>query len=692
VAVGEGKFQLYAKIDPPLKAGTYRFTTRQQLAASNSHGALDSDDLAVEELQTHVRVRSPQYVLPPDQVLSTFPPAGREGAFGSRLPQVVIRRRTLPWERSVDDAHPDEPWLALVLVAEGEAELKLNQKVADCVTPGVHLDPPADAEQGNTLAVRQSTVHRIFPTREEVRLLAHAREVDINDTELMLGDDDGFLAVVIGNRLPLPAKDPAGKEAPVKYLACLVNLCGQWDKLLDKAPPHVEVTLMPERLTDLTYSLAEVDHATMNLSTAPHFGATLPKGAKAAAATRTAINRPVVDTGGAAPYAGASGWASVSQQAEVANLYTQMAAPFQLAAVSGFVSGSFVTIDPELRFPVLLHWSFTSTGDETFQSIMEHLDSGLLGTEGKSPARSGRPPLEVVETGHTGLAHRLRGGDEVRSWYRGPFVPHPTEDPPEGRLALAHAADQVRTVVPDGREDISLASAFEIGRLLALSLPSVISALVRWRQRGYQAANLLGGYAGAELVELLAGIDLEVDRAIGGRIGAFLATKLVDRPAQVIGDPSPLATSGRAVLEDRAVNEVLAVGLGLNPAVLKGTPDAVLGGLQKTKLRDVPATEMSFAQQREALAPQLATRFSRAAVQALAPQLREGTLDLGAAVRLPTDLQTQLASAATPDVGVLRRRLDLDVDLGSLPHGADPLDLLMHATPMDPDDDEEAGR
>ncbi len=341
---------------------------------------------------------------------------------------------------------------------------------------------------------------------------------------------------------------------------------------------------------------------------------------------------------------------------------------------------------------MLLHWSFTSTGDETFQSVMESLDSGLLGTEGKSPAKSGRPPLEVVETGHTGLAHRLRGGDEVRSWYRGPFVPHPTEDPPEGRLALAHAADQVRTVVPDGREDISLASAFEIGRLLALSRPSVISALVRWRQRGYQAASLLSAYASSELIGLLAGIDLEVDRAIGGRIGSFLASKLVDEPSQVIGNPSPLATAGRAVVEDRTVNQVLALGLGLNPALLKGTPDSVLGRLQDTRLRVGPATELSFIQQREALAPLLATRFSRAAVQALAPQLREGTLDLGAAVRLPTDLQTHLDSAATPDLGVLRRRLDLEVDLGSLPHGADPLDLLMHARPVDPDDEEEAGR
>ena len=142
-------------------------------------------------------------------------------------------------------------------------------------------------------------------------------------------------------------------------------------------------------------------------------------------------------------------------------------------------------------FPVLLHWGFTSTGQVTFRRLMEKLSSGLLGTEDPKPAEEvvGRPPFESVETGHIGLAHRTRRGDGVRSWYRGPFVPHPTADPPEGRLPLAHSADQVRVVVPDGREDISLAAAFEIGRLLALSRPSMVSSLMRWRQVGYQAAQ-----------------------------------------------------------------------------------------------------------------------------------------------------------------------------------------------------------
>ena len=93
--------------------------------------------------------------------------------------------------------------------------------------------------KGNCLVVRQSVLEKILPSRKDVPLLAHAREVDIHDTELMMGDDDGFLAVVISNRPPRRrASTPTAKPTPVKYLACLINLEGQFHRLIPEAPPH----------------------------------------------------------------------------------------------------------------------------------------------------------------------------------------------------------------------------------------------------------------------------------------------------------------------------------------------------------------------------------------------------------------------------------------------------------------------
>jgi hypothetical protein len=129
-----GTFRLYPYANPPLTAGKYTVT-----------GEVTGMPGSVEPLQTALDVTAPRFALPPDQVLSTFPPASARGAFTSRLPQVVIRRRTLPWERSeftaggqpLSDLTPEQrrtttprPWLALVLIAEGEGSLLSDVPVA----------------------------------------------------------------------------------------------------------------------------------------------------------------------------------------------------------------------------------------------------------------------------------------------------------------------------------------------------------------------------------------------------------------------------------------------------------------------------------------------------------------------------------------------------------------------------------
>jgi len=649
MAVDEGTFRLYSRIEPPLTAGDYRLTSTQDLRASKPGRSFEPADLPVEALDTHVRVRSPQYQLPPDQVLSTFPPAGTEGAYGSRLPQVVIRRRTLPWERSVGDGHEQEPWLALVLIAEGEAAIRLNEPVASCVTTGVDLDEPADSELGNCLAIRKSVVDRIFPTHEEVRLLAHAREVDIHDTELMMGDDDGFLAVVISNRLPLPGRDAEGNEVPVKYLPCLVNLCGQFEDLLDKAPEPRGFTIMPVAEAEMSLvTLADIDHASMGsvqyAAGTRLLDGVLPKAAPGKQPTRATT--AALDQTMATPYEPQAGWAKQGAAKGISDIYSEMAQPFRSGVVSGYLGtgGGMTLLDRELVFPVLLHWSFTSTGQLTFRRLMEGLNSGLLGTQGTADA-TGRPPFESVETGHVGLAHRTRRGDPVRSWYRGPLVPHPTADGPEGRLPLAHAADQIRVVVPDGREDISLAAAFEIGRLLALSRPSMVSSLMRWRQLGFQAAQLKAVFAGeGSILEELEQHGLVVDRDIGGMLGAVLAGAIAEQPGLFLGEPSPLVDPGRPVLTDVAANTVLATGFGFNPKVLSGTADSVLGSLQTTPVKvprgDLPADVNGI---RQVLTPRLRQRFEAIATDAV---LTDGVED-----RIDVVIKARRAGRATAPEG-----------------------------------------
>jgi hypothetical protein len=313
-------------------------------------------------------------------------------------------------------------------------------------------------------------------------------------------------------------------------------------------------------------------------------------GAGTGGAFQPTTGRVAATSSGTAPAVSAATWSAAPSRHLDANVYTQMAADFTASIVD-----IAVQLDPVYRFPVLLHWSFTSFGDTTFRSLMEGLDSGLLGTvpppappgsagSAGSAAKDPRlPPLEIVETGHVGLPHRLRRGDPVRSWYRGPFVAHPTTDPPAGRLPLAHAADQLRIVVPDGREDVSLAAAFDIGRLLALARPSMIAALMRWRQTGYQTkrTDAVWGEFASFLTDVLH-IDT-TDATLSVRLGRSLAGALLAQPARLLGDPRPLVDAGRPLAVPGPPEAVLAAGFGLDRAVLSGDPATVLG-----RLRDTP--------------------------------------------------------------------------------------------------------
>lgn len=602
MAVGEGKFKLYSKITPPLQAGLWRFQANQDLSASTPSGGLDANDLKVDQEDVHVRVRSPRYIMPPDQILSTYPPANSFGSYGSRLPQVVIKRRTLPWERELEGAPEYTPWLALVLIAEGEASLETGVDVANCVTPGVTLGGVADVAKGNCLVVRKSVIDKVFPTQNDVDLLAHAREVDINDTELMMGDDDGFLSVVISNRLPVPGKDEQGNPVPVKYLACLVNLEEQFDVLLERSPdPVFQTPHLTQRVAIATHAAVD-DHMVMGTAHAqaqvqevasapsPRASAAEPRAMPADVGASSLKVKSAAAKTAATPYKSQSQWSIQSlEHASSAEIALQMASSFRVVQSAGIG-----LLDKEYRFPVLLHWSFTTTGDTTFRSLMENLDSRLLGDVGSEPAKlDGRLPLEVVESGHVGLNHKTRDGDEVRSWYRSPLVPHPTLASTAKRLDLAHSSDQLRIVIPDGREDLSLATAFEVGRLLTLSQPSIIASLMRWRQGHYHAARLKSYLKANSTIweELLGPNMLEEVEKLGPKVGRFLVDAIVRQPEILLGQPRPAVTPGRSLDIDRDVTEVLAQGLGLNSNILKGDPATVLNNLREM---EVPMEDFKF--------------------------------------------------------------------------------------------------
>jgi hypothetical protein len=604
-----GFFILHSAAIPPLVAGDYRLQGTQEVAGGPT-----------APYTGHVRITSPRFALPPDQMLSIFPPANSEGAYEARLPQVVLRRRTLPWERALDAANRRTPWLALVVIAEGEGQLSGDTPVKDCVTPGVTLTGPNDVDTGIYLAVSQTVVNKVFPTAEDLQLLVHVREVDLNDTELAVGDDDGFLAVVLANRLPQFDRQNC---KPVRYMACLVNLEGQLNALPapEQNPPLVfnAVALVQD---------VRVLAANVNLTT-DHY--VMGQGVKLGAAqvvSGAGGPAPVAPSASASPKQATIKTQSWSVTQASVNQVAVSAAPAEAGRlVRDAMSEGFrfplewYLPEPVYRFPVLAHWSFTCTGAGSFETLMKGLDVGLLGTlpadpfaavkpdcappqkgDAPPPTKPPRPDPEVTETGHVGLPHLTRRGDPLRAWYRGPFTLHITErEKPEadGRLALAHMSDQLRRIVPDGREDLAQAAAFEIGRLLALSQPSIVAALMRWRreQFGAERARQIAAAAMSKVVLVAPALNCSI-QDLGQLAGKQLILAASKAPDKVLAPNRPLVDPGRP-LKYLAGNldQIIADGFGFSLDVVKGASSiqGVVAALNKATVPQATAARFDPA-------------------------------------------------------------------------------------------------
>ena len=431
--------------------------------------------------------------------------------------------------------------------------------------------------KGKYLEVTKDIVEKVFPCQDELDLLCHVRKVDLNDTELALGDDDGYLAVVLANRLPQPATPKQGESeaTPLKYTAYLINLEHQIDKLLATEPAPspffnaLEATVLVDAELMRAAPEATLDQIAMQLgpgAASAHLEG--PVGAGEAAGP------PKLSGGEVVSFQAAQGLEPASSAWATGPVGKSAITAGDLSVASnykhGLNDGILQVFSPRYRFPVLVSWDFVCTGDGGFERLMNELEVGLLGTLGEDQP----PPVpEVAATGHLALSHRTRRGEPTRSWYRGPLTPQPTQRtmPVGGSLPLAHTGDQLRRVVPDGREDISLAALFEIGRLLALNKPSLIAAMMQWR------GELFGAARARELAEelsaaALAGVGLG---AAGGRnaledlVRTHLVGAFTTLPADTLGPRAPEVTLARVPEElGNLSGRQVITGLGGDPKIV----------------------------------------------------------------------------------------------------------------------------
>jgi hypothetical protein len=238
--VAPGQMRLYDEVRPALPDGLYRLTASTTLSRP---------DFAVGSVDGYFVLDGPRFALPATEVVAVHPPVNAQGAFEEVLPHVVLGRRTLPWERELDPGqvipaptpNPQPlsatgvPWLGLLLFVDDPARREVTVLPGPVPLSTVITDPQIRGRMGlgstdpavQAIEVDAPLLRQLAPSKDEVRLLSHVRQVNVDDRELAAGDSDGWFAVVAANRLPTPG---------LRHRACLVSLEQRSDVIFPAAP------------------------------------------------------------------------------------------------------------------------------------------------------------------------------------------------------------------------------------------------------------------------------------------------------------------------------------------------------------------------------------------------------------------------------------------------------------------------
>jgi len=141
-----------------------------------------------------------------------------------------------------------------------------------------------------------------------------------------------------------------------------------------------------------------------------------------------------------------------------------------------------------VRSAVLSSWSFQCDKGNTFKASMMALEVRRLcvpwhgGKFADLSSDAEKQVYHACELGYTALNHSTRLGEKAVSWYRGPLVPFDlTKQTVYRFLPAADAA--VRYNPLDGMMDVTYATAFQLGRLLALQDRYFATALYAYRKQ-----------------------------------------------------------------------------------------------------------------------------------------------------------------------------------------------------------------
>ncbi|WP_157654226.1 hypothetical protein [Burkholderia ubonensis] len=379
-------------------------------------------------------VQGERFTIAQTEIQAVFPPNLANGTFDGVLPHVVLARRTLPWERTLDtpgshNVYADSPWLA-VLTCDGAAAPQPSQVTAKDLVPkgtqitvngsnvtGVGTLDPNTLSYGATVLGQLgygetpddkcsvvdlpiATFNQIAPAATDLAWLAHLRKTDTQDG-VDSAADSTTQAVVVANRIP-----PANGVAR----AYLVSLEGMADYL-----PSAEGTPSPAISSNIT-------------------------------TVRLLVYRS---------------WSFTTNDLDqtLEQLLTNLNTP---------PAGSVRVTN--LALPI------SGTAPDTTQ-IAQALANQASGKVSEADATV--LMQNALLMGYVPMNHHLRHGGRTVSFFRGPLAPLAV---PAGAAAFYSGPDAANAYNPQtGLFDVSYGAAWQLGQLLALQNAGMANELYAWK-------------------------------------------------------------------------------------------------------------------------------------------------------------------------------------------------------------------
>lgn len=479
-----GTIEFIASQELPLTPGDYTISTTQTIEAPGI-----KEDFTTTQTFS---VFGPRFELTPQDIHSVFPPPGSRGDHNNVLPHIILNRSTLPWERDIwankdsNEKINPRPWLALLVFYEEEKqsgqvsepkictlEKQENSGKESWVLEEVSPEP-TDANERITspefsyeraqnegdkvtvIDVQKSFLKSLLPTTVDLQYLAHVRQrklinVDIPFQEYASDWENNTFSDGIRNQINELLKNQERPPISQDYAIDFLDKVAETKHWVITDKENNLQYVICRKIRDNAEIKAVLNVFTNDSEQSIIIANRLPKNNSTTTVHLVSL---------------ADRYGDDHQFSDLENL-----GEHDFVRLVSLKSWSFSCLEPKYNFTGLLKNLKSEVGQQASISgnlLLRLPKQELHGTS-------------YIDKGYVPLPHYMRKGDKTISWYHGPFVPWKNttltyDKPVQASDQLLHYDSQT------GLFDVSYASAWQLGRMLALQNKRLSVSLFNWKR------------------------------------------------------------------------------------------------------------------------------------------------------------------------------------------------------------------